>query len=431
MQHLLQSILKSLARRILARYHPIIVAVTGSVGKTTTKEMIVAVLSARLRVRGTIKSYNNDMGVPLSIIGAHTPGRSLMGWLRLIALAKRLSWSHDPTFPEVLVLEMGADHPGDIARLTEIAPPTVGVLTAITPVHLAFYDSVDALAQEKQSLMKALPSQGLAILNSDDERAWFSRTLTRAVAIGVGFGETAAVRAVHVSDFLNTDPSAPMIGGVRGTIVADGVAQEFTIGHVLGTPQVRALLAGAAVGLYYGMSLQEIAESARRYVPPPGRMRLLRGIKNTILIDDSYNASPASMQSALETLGRVTKGEHMVRYAVLGDMRELGKSAPEFHKEIGALVPTVLDVLITIGTESMALGNAAVDAGLPKDAWVHASDATAAGKLLQDRMKQGDVALFKGSQNTIRLERAIKEVMAEPLRAAELLVRQGAEWTDK
>lgn len=428
MVKLMQSIVRSLAKKILHRYAPTIIGVTGSVGKTTTKEMIVAVLSARMRVRGTIKSYNNELGLPLSIIGASTPGRSLLGWIRTIARAYRISWSHDPTFPQVLVLEMGADHPGDISHLMAIAPPTIGVLTAVAPAHLAFYASVEAIADEKSTLIKALPRHGVAVLNTDDDRVWASRTLTDAPAIGVGFGENAAVRAVHVEDFLNTNAESSMLGGIRGTLVADGKQQPFIIPHVLGKPQVRALLSAAAIGLYYGMSLEDIIESVKKYIPPPGRMRLLPGIKKTIIIDDSYNASPVSMKSALETLTRVVEDEHVVRYAVLGDMRELGNSSPAYHAEIGQLVPRAADVLITVGVETLALGTAAVAAGLPKDAWIQAKDATEAGKILQDRIQSGDVILFKGSQNTIRLERAIKEIMAEPLRAKELLVRQSAEW---
>lgn len=424
----MQLIIRSLAKKILARYKPTIVGVTGSVGKTTTKEMIVAVLSTRMRIRGTIKSYNNELGLPLSIIGVSTPGRSIFGWARVVLLALRISWSHDPTFPQVLVLEMGADHSGDIKRLVALAPPTVGVLTAITPAHLAYYDSVQAIANEKRSLIQALPENGVAVLNSDDDLVWSSRNLTSAPAIGVGFGENAAVRAVNVEEFLSPDPASGVLGGIRGVLVVDGNQKPFTIPHVLGKPQVRALLSAAAVGLYYGMSLGDIVESARRYVPPPGRMRLLAGIKKTIIIDDSYNASPASMKSALETLGRVAKGEHMVRYAVLGDMRELGNSAQDYHKEIGAIVPSVADILITVGVETLVLGNAALAAGLPKDKWIQAKDAINAGKILQDKIQPGDVILFKGSQNTIRLERAIKEIMAEPLRAKELLVRQSAEW---
>lgn len=431
MQRILQSMIRSLSKKILARYQPIIVGITGSVGKTTTKEMIIAVLSGVRRVRGTIKSYNNELGVPLSIIGTPTPGRSLFGWLRIVLLAKRLSWSHDPTFPEVLVLEMGADHPGDIARLVQLAPPTVGVLTAVGPAHLEFYTSIDAITDEKRTLVKALPDNGVAVLNADDDRVWSSRTLIASPAIGVGFSEHAMVRAVAIEEFLNSDLASPLIGGIRGSIVVDGKTCPFTIPNVFGMPQVRALLAAAGVGLYFGMTLEQIVEHARRYQPPPGRMRLLRGIKHTILIDDSYNASPNSMRAALETLGRVAIGEHVVRYAVLGDMRELGAHAPQYHAEIGALVPSVADVLITVGIETQALGAAACDAGLTKESWIHASDAREAGKLLQDRIKQGDVVLFKGSQNTIRLERAIKEVIAEPLKAKELLVRQSAEWTDK
>jgi UDP-N-acetylmuramoyl-tripeptide--D-alanyl-D-alanine ligase len=287
---------------------------------------------------------------------------------------------------------------------------------------------VEAIADEKSTLIKALPRHGVAVLNTDDDRVWASRTYTNAPAIGVGFGENAAVRAVNVEDFLNTDSESSMLGGIRGTLVADGKQQPFIIPHVLGKPQVRALLSAAAVGLYYGMSLEDIIESAKKYIPPPGRMRLLPGIKKTIIIDDSYNASPVSMKSALETLTRVVEDEHVVRYAVLGDMRELGNSSPAYHTEIGQLVPRAADVLITVGVETLALGNAAIAAGLPKDAWIQAKDATEAGKILQDRIQSGDVILFKGSQNTIRLERAIKEIMAEPLRAQELLVRQSSEW---
>lgn len=421
MRNFLAKMIQGIARDIVQQYKPIIVGVTGSVGKTSTKEMVVAVMSGALRVRGTPKSYNNEFGLPLSIIGQTSPGKSVLGWIRVLLQGWRIKSSKDPTFPQMLVLEMGADHPGDIAKLTAIAPPRVGILTAVGSSHAAFYDSLESIAKEKKTLIDAVPKDGLAILNADDEVVWAMRTGITALHVGVGFGEHAAIRATGIEEFFNA-PDAPVIGGIRGVLVAGDEHAPFVIPGVFGLPQVRALMAAAAVGLFFNMTLKDIVQAARRYAPPPGRMRLIAGIKQTTILDDTYNASPQSLLAALETFGRVSQGQNMVRYAVIADMLELGTDSVGYHESVGQEMGASVDMLITVGEHARALGQAAVAAGLPKDSWLETTDASAAGKLLQERVKPGDIILIKGSRG-MHMEKAVQEIMADPLHAADLLVQ--------
>ncbi|MFA5754455.1 MAG: cyanophycin synthetase, partial [Patescibacteria group bacterium] len=191
-----------------------------------------------------------------------------------------------------------------------------------------------------------------------------------------------------------------------------------------------AALAAAAVGLYFEMNLVEIALALKDFSLPKGRMNVLPGIKHTFIIDDTYNSSPEAVIAALSVLSRIKIDPEASKYAVLGDMLEIGAYTEEGHQLVGRkLVESGISRLIAVGERSRDIIRGAKDAGLEDDFIFYFDNSEDAGKFLQDRVKAGDIILVKGSQG-VRMEKAVKEIMAEPERAAELLVRQGKEWTD-
>ncbi len=200
--------------------------------------------------------------------------------------------------------------------------------------------------------------------------------------------------------------------------------------NIFGKAAIYAVLAGACVGIIYKMNLVEISQALKYYQAAKGRMNLISGIKDTLILDDSYNASPQSTIVALEALNDVPLVEKSVKYAVLGDMLELGSYSEEGHREVGRkVVALAINKLIVVGERSRDIARGALAAGMAKDDIFHFNTAEEAGKFIQDRINQNDIILVKGSQG-IRMEKIVKEIMAEPMRAEELLVRQDELWTN-
>jgi len=373
-----------------------------------------------------VKNYNNEIGVPLTIIGFEkTPGKSIWGWLKIFARALQLLWTRCQGYPDILVLEMGADKPGDIKYLTEMAPCKVGVLTYIAHAHTEYFKTLKKIAQEKRVIISHLDSDGFAILNYDNDLVMENRDKTKAEVITYGFKDGAALRASDVN-LLFDDGLAQ--GGINFKVSYEGNVVPAFLPGVVARHLVPSALAGLAVGVVFGVNLVEGVEALKKLKPIPGHMRLLPGIKNTLIIDDTYNSSPDPAISALRTLASMDLRPGAERYAVLGDMLELGSETENTHRAVGVAVGELkIDFLITVGEASKHTANAARAAGLKEHQIASFADSVAAGRYLQEKLEEGDVVLVKGSQG-VRMEKIVKEVMAEPERAEELLVRQGIEW---
>jgi len=427
MKILVQKILYILAKMVLKKYKPDVVGITGSMGKTSTKEAVFAVLSSRFRVRKNLKNYNNELGVPLSILGTESGYKSFLKWLGVIFHGLKLILLRDANYPEILVLEMGADHPGDIKYLTDLAPCKIGVVTGIGPAHLEFFESIDKIFKEKRMIVSHLGQNGFAVLNRDDEKVYEMREKTRAKIVSYGFDLAADVRAQEESVI----GSGVKIEGMNFKLSYAGAVVPIFIPNVLGRQHIYAALAGAAVGIIYRMNLVEIAESLKNYQAPKGRMNLVPGIKNTLIIDDTYNASPIPAERALEVLRSIILPEEDKKFAVLGDMLELGSFSEEGHRQVGrAAAKNKVDYLITVGEKSRDIARAALEGGMAEDKVFNFPAPEEAGRFAQNKIKQGDIILIKGSQG-MWMEKVVKELMAEPLRACDLLVRQDKEWACK
>ena len=355
-----QNALRRLAEALRDAYPIPAVGITGNVGKTTTKEATAAALGARYRVLRTVSSFNNEIGVPLTFLGIEP--------------------SH-----EVAVIEMGFYVPGEIADLCRLVRPRIGIVTRIpeVPVHYSRTPSVDAIAAGKAELIEALPADGVALLNADDARvrALTSRTKARVVL----FGE--AVDA----DLRATDVSARGIEGLR-FVAHDGARSVEVQLPLPGRHLVSSALAALGAASALGVPLAEAAVALSVMDAPAHRMSVRR-TAGLVVIDDSYNASPAAVMAALAVLGSVPSR----RVAVIGDMLELGTLSADAHEAIGREAARQTDVLVGVGELARTMVASARRAGLRETYQV--ADRAEALMLLRRILLRGDTVLVKGSHS--------------------------------
>lgn len=430
MKKLLQDFLSACARRAIEREKPRVIAVAGSVGKTSTKHAIGIVLGASepgSNIRVAAKNYNNEWGVPLTIFDRRAPGTNIFLWIELLCRAVLFYFGWRKIGAGTLVLEYATDHPGDLAHLSSIAHSEFSVLTAIGPEHTEFFSSVKAVAEEERSLISDLDRDGIAILNYDDPEVMKAKKLTQARVVTFGESEGADIRLL--SSRLIFNEQKPSASSLEVKISAIEKPVRFHLKGVFGKPHTLAVTAALAAAHALDVDFSEAAARLENeYQGMPGRTRIIEGIKNTVLLDDSYNSSPLAAHSAVWDLARFPIAEENKRIAAIGDMLELGNLAESSHVELGRFIATSgIDLLVACGTLAQIAADAAREAGMNEDRVLVFFKSAEAGLFLQERIKPGDVILIKGSQGA-RMEKITKELMAEPLRAKELLVRQGAEW---
>jgi len=435
---LLQTILRYFSRKILQKYQPEIIGITGSVGKSSAKEAVFAVLASQYNVRQNIKSYNNEIGAPLTIIGAETGGRSIFKWLNVFVQILKLLISKDKNYPQILVLEMGADKIGDIEYLIKLAPPKIGVLTAVTESHLQAFGDLKGVLKEKEKIVTVLPKEATALLNADDENVMSIQNKVKARILSYGFNDQANIKASDLlfigleKDFCETQYEWDCkTWGTNFKASYNGSTVPVFLPHCFGKQHVYAALAGMAAGLAYRMNLVDIAEALRSFKAPRGRMNVIAGIKHSLIVDDTYNSSPTAVKAALEVLCMLSLEPGQRKIAVLGDMLELGERSAAAHREIGfKVVECNFDYLIAVGQEARQIAEACREAGMEYDHVQYFADRDKAGLFVQNIIQANDLILVKGSQG-MRMEKIVLEIMAEPEKATELLVRQTGEWLNR
>jgi len=415
-----------------------IIGVTGNAGKTSTKEAIAMALCHSKTVRIAAGNLNNEFGFALTILGDwdqeyYDRGSSIGLWLRVLwAGCRGLIARQDCA--EIFLLEYGADRPGDIKRLAAVFKPHIAVITTVgdTPVHVEFFSAkggsasggkngTDAVAAEKANLVKVLTAVDYAILNHDDGRVLDMKSKTKANVVTYGFEEGSTIR---ISDFkyLSSDEGKPAGAAFKIHKASSFVPVE--IDGSLGKSQAYAAAAAAAIGMVLGINLIQISEALRQYHGPNGRLKIIPGVNGSTIIDDTYNASPASMRLALETL-RDSSGSRKI--AVLGDMLELGEHTIPAHKNIGALTASCADILVCVGSRAKFIAEMSK---MAQDRIFTFDTSDGAKSEIRGLVRERDVILVKGSQG-MRMERIIAEIMAEPQRKKELLVRQSKRWLSK
>jgi UDP-N-acetylmuramoyl-tripeptide--D-alanyl-D-alanine ligase len=416
------------ARRVIKKYHPKIIAVTGSVGKTSTKDAIFAVLSPSRYVRKSEKSFNSEIGVPLTILGCDNGWNNPFTWFSNVLHGLSLIvFKHE--YPDWLVLEVGADRPGDIKSLTSWLKPDIAVVTRFgkTPVHVEYFKNREELIEEKSYLVKALRRDGSAILNYDDEDVRAFGDYTESTKIFYGF-DGGVIKASHYHILTEKNGKGNFPTGIGFSVDYAGISFDVELFGSLGKHHVYPALVALAVGYVQGLSAEEMQLALKNHIPSLGRMHLIDGIKGSLIIDDTYNASPVATVEALHTLQTLEKVARKI--AILGDMMELGAHSSEAHKEIGVIAAKSCDILVAVGVRSRRIAESAIDSGMSEKNVYQFDTSQEAGSFIQNMIAEGDVVLVKGSQS-MRMEQAVKEIMAEPEQAGELLVRQEEEWLER
>ncbi|MHB8860183.1 MAG: UDP-N-acetylmuramoyl-tripeptide--D-alanyl-D-alanine ligase [Minisyncoccota bacterium] len=404
------------ARAVVHRYRPNIVMVTGSVGKTSTKDAVAAVLATRFFVRKSEKSFNSEFGVPFTILGVENPWGNPLAWFSLLkrTIVLLVLPNH---YPNMLVLEVGADRPGDLARILRIATPDAVVVTRLPeiPVHVEAYASPEAVREEEFSPAYALAAAAPLIICADDAYAVESakRTPARVVTYGLAAAADVFIRTVGFSE------TEGRVAGMYADIVMQGEPGEVVVAGSVGSTQILPAAAALAVAVAFGIPLTEARGALEGYEPPPGRGCLLAGKNGSLIIDDCYNSSPVAVEHALATLKSFPHATR--RIAVLGDMLELGRYSVAEHERIGALARSSADLVVAVGIRARAFANAEGRAEV-----VSFDNSRAAAKALVDIVSEGDVILVKGSQS-IRTERIVKALLADSADAVRL-VRQERPW---
>lgn len=421
----LSNILKRLSRLIIWRFRPGIIGVTGSVGKTSAKIAIKTVIGAERDLRWARGNMNNELGLPLAILGNWTeeemrvvsreefPGRKkfekIIFWFKVIFSGlSTFIFGRKSNYPEILVLEYGADHPQDLKKLISIVRPNISVITAVgdIPVHLEYYSGVDDVAREKSRLIECLPAAGYAVLNGDDERVMDLRDRTRANIMTFGFKEGSHVR---ISGFEHRSDAGEPIG-VAFKLEYGGSFVPIKIDGVFGKSHAYAAAAAACVGIIFGLNLVVISERLASYKPAKSRLEIKRGRNESYIIDDSYNASVLSMQAGLHTLSDLPAKR---RIAVLGDMLEIGKYATEAHERVGVMASKCVDILATVGPSAKFIAESARKAGVPKRNIHIFATVDDAKNPLSDMLKKGDLVLVKGSR-AMKLDILVDEFIVKP-----------------
>ncbi|MFJ3875864.1 UDP-N-acetylmuramoyl-tripeptide--D-alanyl-D-alanine ligase [Streptomyces sp. NPDC090077] len=371
--------LAALARRVLAAApEAMVIGLTGSAGKTSTKDLIAQVLPGHGPTTATVKSFNGEIGMPLTI-------------------------THLDRDVRYLVLEMGARGIGHISRLTRIAPPAVGLVLNVGTAHVGEFGGREQIARAKGELVEALPAKGIAILNADDPLVAAMASRTRAQVMTFGTARGTDVRAVD----MRLDPE----GRASFTLVAAGCDARVSL-NLHGPHHVSNALAAAAVAIGLGADVEKTADALSRAVPvASGRMVVTDRSDRVRVINDAFNANPDSMEAALAALQAMSGGRRTI--AVLGEMKELGADAVDGHRQVGRLVAAAgVDVLVSVGgTDAQAMADAAQD-NAPGLTVFGARDRDEALTLARDLIEPGDMVLVKGS-HSVGLEHTA-ERLAQP-----------------
>ncbi len=412
-------ILKKESQLVLWKYKPKVVAITGSVGKTSTKDAVYAVLSQFYYVRKSQKSYNSEFGLPLTILGVANGWNNPYLWLKNILKGFWLIiWPHK--YPKWLVLEVGIGKQGDMRRTASWLSSDAVIMTAIgdTPVHIEFFDSRKQLVEEKMQLIKTLKKSGLLLLNADDETVLEMKNKSKSRVITFGFKVDA--------DFVGSGTNiAYAPSGVPEGIVfrvdEGGNSLPVMIEGTFGINHIYASLAALALASGLKLNMVKSIDGLKSYDLPPGRMRLLAGINDSLIIDDTYNSSPSACQSALLTLKELEfKGK---KIAVLGDMLELGRHTEEAHRNIGKIA----NVLVVVGPRAQSIKLGALENGMKDSNIFEFSNSRDAGEFLKTFVKKNYIVFIKGSQG-MRMERAVEVILMDQENKKNLLVRQEPEW---
>lgn len=412
MKTIIRALLEQKVRRYLKKHKPFLILVAGSVGKTSTKQAIATVLSEKYRVRTNDGNHNTHFSVPTAILGVEYPQdpHSIGEWWQTLrAMSMRI---RQPKDVDVIVQEIGTDRPGDIVQFGRYLTADVAVVTAVSEEHMEAFETLDTVAWEELSVARFAK---LTVVNRDDVAEEFARYADTHTIDTYGLGEKAEYRLI-------VEPASPLDGRI-GRLVTPEWGEVPLSFQLIGEHSLKSAVAAACVGAKLGLTSQQVAIGVSKITPVPGRMQILRGVEDSTIIDDSYNASPLAVSAALQTLGDIDAPQ---RIAILGSMNELGASSAQAHETVGTLCdPAKLEWVVTIGEEaSTYLAPAATKRGCQVKSF---KDPYSAGGFVHSVLKPKAVVLVKGSQNGVFAEEAAK-VLLHSTDDEQRLVRQSPFW---
>lgn len=391
-----------------------LVCVAGSVGKTSTKLAIATILSQQYRVRMHMGNHNAELSAPLAIMDIPYPDnvRSIFAWLKVFRLAKQRI--KRPAEVDVIIQELGANKPGDIKAFGRYLQPDIGVITGVTPEHMEYFKTLDAVADEELSLANF---SKIAVINRDDIDTRYAQLLVNPTVNTYGTSGLAEY-SFQGEDFT-------LESGHKGYFTSPDFANLPATLHVVGEHNIRPIVGAVTVAVCFGMAPEAIVAGVEQVRPAPGRMNPLSGVNEVTIIDDTYNSSPAAAEMALKTLVSLPAPQHI---ALLGSMNELGELSAAEHQRIGQLCqPGMIDWVVTIGEEAAQyLAPAAASNGCAVRSF---PDAISAGAFVHSKLDRGAIVLAKGSEGGIFAEEAIK-IILRSTNDTKKLVRQEPVWLE-
>ncbi len=412
----IQNKLEGYVRQYFAAHPEIkLIVVAGSVGKTSTKTALATVLSQQYRVRMHPGNHNTELSAPLAILGIEYPRniKSMSAWRQVFKQAKeRIA---QPATVDVIIQELGVDKPGDMAVFGRYLRPDIAVVTAVTPEHMEYFGTLDAVAAEELSVVNF---SKVGVINRDDIASKYANLLTN-ISISTYGTTPQAEYSFVIEDFTVED-------GYTGYFTSPELGDRLRVHvHVLGEHSLRPVSAAVCVAVRFGMNPQAIIRGIESLRPVSGRMNVLKGYNNSMIIDDTYNASPAAVASALATLATIRAPQ---KIAILGSMNELGDSTAQAHQAVGQQCqPSVAEWVITIGQAARQFIAPAAQAN---GCIVYSfDDAISAGSFVKSKLQPGAVVLAKGSQGNLYVEEAVKVLLRSSADTSKL-VRQDGHWQE-
>jgi len=417
------------AKLVIKKYNPKIIAITGSVGKTSTKDAIFTVLSKFKTVRKSEKSFNSEIGLPLTVLGVPNGWSDPIAWLSNIIHGFSLIFKKHK-YPEYLILEIGVGKPGDIKK--NVLPWLKTDVVVITrfpdkPVHVEFFNGVEEIIEEKSLLINTLKKEGILLLNHDDEKVYALHSKSEARVISFGSSENSTYRSSYPTYIYKEENKLKIPSGINFKLDYDGNSFPVMLPNVVGFHNINQATSAIACAHLVGCDLLESIKAISEYITPPGRLSLIEGINKSFIIDDTYNSSPVAMMSAIEVFKDI-KGKRKI--AILGDMLELGKFTEEEHRLVGENISKVTDILVVVGPRAKFIAEGAIDSGFNKENVKYFDNSKIASKDIESLIKDGDIILVKGSQG-VRMERIVEVLMKHKELKKSLLCRQDKEWKNR
>lgn len=444
--------LREISKLVLRKHQPFVIGITGNVGKTSTKDLMLASLSHQgKRVRANDKSMNSEFGVPLTILNQKNAWYSILKWIKVVSLGISELWSKN--YPEILILEVGADKKGDISSIASWVKFDVVVFTQIgeIPAHVENYKNIEEVIEEKSQMLSGLKDNGYIVYNKDSDN------INKIIKDNAELIELLNAKLMtfgkrdKIKDLTNKEDDS-ITNVLRDRFVTDLCMEFDTLindiwnketnariyikdkesklinKNIIGEASIYCSLPGVIVSQLLEMDLDKTLTNISEAKHTPSRMRVLDGINNSIVIDDSYNSSPTSLISGIKTINSIISNDRKI--FVIGDMLELGEYARDAHFNVGKDIASSADLLLTVGTRAKFVAQGAIESGMDRKLIKEVDDARKAADILVKVIVPGDLIYVKGSQG-MRLERVVRSLVDTEKVNPNDITRQERDWLNK